>query len=469
MAHDGGTGVKIQLEAVPLREHDMIPYEIMLSESQERMLFAVNPSRLNEVIDILNKYELGYAIIGEVTNTKRVQVYKGNKLVADLPTHLLADPPVIMRPQEIPSYFKDIQHQSEPKITHTLSQSLLSLLNHPTIASKRWVIRQYDHEVGVQSIGKPGFHDAAVLHIHNTPHNIAFKSDSNSLHCYSNPFRGTAGLVAESARNIAAVGATPLALVNCLNFGNPQKPGIFWQFSEAVNGLREACKELQIPVVGGNVSFYNEDEETGQAIKPNPVIMVLGKSDFKIPIPSLAVTQPNYDIWIVGTTYSELGGSLYYFKEYGSLAGTVPLVRYDKEKALHEFTRKIISEEIADSIHDVSQGGIAVALAEMSITGGIGINVNCTQANTEHLSPAHYLFSESHGRMLFAIPSNNQTRFEKHCKALKVSAHKIGKSQSSPQLTITIDSKKVSLSLTQLRETYSDRISKIMEAHPENE
>ncbi|MEM3587672.1 MAG: AIR synthase related protein, partial [Candidatus Jordarchaeaceae archaeon] len=276
MANKGGTGIDIELSKVHLREKGLTPFDIMLSESQERMLFIVDPNGVESVTKILDKYGLAWSNVGRVTDSKNIRVFLNGSLVAEVPAKLLAEAPVIDRKAEKPAYIDILKSVEKPPMPDNLSETLIQLMGSENIASKEWVYRQYDHEVGVRSVIKCGEGDAAVLRILGEDKGIAVSSDCNSKHCYLDPYNGGAGAVAESCRNVAAVGAVPLAIVDGLNFGNPEKADVFWQFREVVRGIADMCETMQIPCVGGNVSFYNEDEVTKKAVKPTPIVIALG-------------------------------------------------------------------------------------------------------------------------------------------------------------------------------------------------
>ncbi len=396
MAGKKGFGAVIYADRVPLREPGMTPAEVMISESQERMLFAVKPEDVDEIGRIFEKYELEWAVVGEVIEEPRYIVYwKGGK-VADLPIGLLTDVPTIG--WEIEPYSAE-----EPAETPDMDfEKAFDLVwGSPNILSKRWIWQQYDHEVQGRTVLKPG-RDSAVLKI-NDEYGLAFVADGNPNHCYLNPYHGAMGAVAEVVRNLVSVGAEPLALVDNLNFASPERPEVYWSFAETVKGLADAAKAFGLAYVSGNVSFYNEI--AGKPIKPTPVVAGLGKVKLE-KIPSMGLEE-GLLIGVVGVTRKELGGSELYAR-LGVDDGTAPRVDLGEEKANAEGILKAIEKGFVSSVHDVSKGGIAVAMAEMSLAGGVGFEVNLSAVPVAgDLSPLEVAFSESHGRYIVAFPEHN--------------------------------------------------------------
>ncbi|MGB9845702.1 phosphoribosylformylglycinamidine synthase subunit PurL [Methanothermobacter tenebrarum] len=389
-------GAIVELEKIPLREEGMTPYEIMLSESQERMLFVIKPENIEKAMRICEKYELPAAIIGKVTDDKRMKVIKGGEVIADLPAKLLADPPVIIREARRPTYTRESIKVEHPP----LKEALLKVLSSPNIVSKEWVYRQYDHEVQIRTVVKPG-DDAAVLRI-DKENGIALTVDSNSIHTKLDPYHGGAGSVAEAIRNVVSMGAWPLCIVDCLNFGNPEKPTVFWEFRECVKGMAKAARTFNTPVISGNVSFYNETE--GVTVNPSPVVGVVGSLKLDN-IKTMDFKGENDKIIIVGSTREELGGSEYYKRVHGLVTGEPPIVKFKDELKAAESIRNII-EKFGDgvtAIHDCSKGGLGVALAEMSIKSGLGAKINTMKIPNNCKNQHQLLFSESHGRYIITV------------------------------------------------------------------
>ncbi len=392
MAGRAGTGIELDVSLVPRREKGMTPYEVMLSESQERMLLVLEPDKEEPVRKIFEKWGLEAVVIGRVTGDGIYRVRDGETVVAEVPVKALTDgAPVYHRRGREPAYYREKKNHPVETVAvpEDLGQVLLQLLADPNIASKEWVYRQYDHMVMTNTVVRPGA-DAAVLRVKGTGKGIALTTDGNSRYCYLDPYQGGMAAVAEAARNLSCVGAEPIGLTDCLNFGNPEKPEIFWQFEEAVKGMSEACRALEIPVVSGNVSFYNETE--GEAIYPTPVVGMVGllqditrrcTPDFK---------DPGDKILLLGGFSPELGASEYLALVHKIEAGRVPALDLDLEKRVQTCCRSLVWEGLIKSAHDCSEGGVAVALAECSINGNVGALVE-TEIKGR---PDAFLFGEVH-------------------------------------------------------------------------
>ena len=387
----------VDLQSIPLRETGMTPYEIMLSESQERMVFVINPEDVNLAREICDKHEIVSAVIGEVRDGNNMIISDNGREIANLPTILLADPPSIKRPvTEIP------QDMTKPDFEDANPyKSILKLLSSPNIASKQWVFKQYDHEVQVRTVVKPG-DDAAVLRIDDDTA-IALTTDSNTLHTELSPFDGAAGCVAEAIRNVISMGATPYAVVDCLNFGNPETPEVLWQFSQAIEGMSLVAENFSAPVISGNVSFYNETE--GIKINSTPAVGVIGVENIAN-IRTLDFKNESDKILLIGKTYDELTGSEYLRYIHDFKKGSAPKIRIDEEVANGQCVLDLISKDTDKNItavHDISHGGIAIALAEMVIKSGKGCEVTLKD---DSLDDATMLFSESHARYLLCVKSD---------------------------------------------------------------
>ncbi|WP_257790632.1 phosphoribosylformylglycinamidine synthase subunit PurL [Methanobacterium subterraneum] len=398
MADKSGNGALMELTKVPLREEGMTPYEIMLSESQERMVFVVHRQDVDGLLQVFNKHELPYAVIGQVTSTGRMVVTQEGEVVADLPTELLADPPLVEReaikPEKDEKY---VEVEDGP-----IDEALLNLLSSPNLASKKWVYRQYDHEVQIRTVVKPG-DDAAVLRVDDEKA-FTLTSDCNSIHCYLDPYHGGSGAVAEAIRNVVAMGSKPLCMVDCLNFGNPEKPEVFWQFKECVQGMSDLANRFQLPVTSGNVSFYNETE--GVTVNPSPVVSVAGVMNLK-DIRTMEFKNKGDKILIIGTTRPEMDGSEYHKTIHGLVQGEAPQVNMEYEYASAQAILELIQNDEnghVTAVHDLSAGGLGVALAEMIIKGDMGASVDLSRVpGTEGLSVPEILFSESHARYLVTV------------------------------------------------------------------
>lgn len=391
-------GAAVDLRAIPLREEGMTPYEIMLSESQERMIFVINPKDVEKAREICDKHEIVSTVIGEVTEGNNMVIIDDGEELANLPTVLLADPPSLNRPlEEVP------ENNEKIEIEHVdLEESLLKVLSSPNIASKEWVFKQYDHEVQVRTVVKPG-DDAAVLRIDDETA-IALTTDSNTIHTKLSPYHGGAGSVAEAIRNVISMGATPYAVVDCLNFGNPEKPDVLWQFKTCIEGMSDVAEAFEAPVISGNVSFYNETE--GVKINPTPAVGVIGVEKIKN-IRTMDFKEENDKILLIGETYDELGGSEYLRTVYGIEYGMAPRIRIDQETANGKNVLNVIDsdkDKNITAVHDVSNGGILVALSEMALKSGLGCEIDISAILTDDdLDVCELLYSETHGRYLITV------------------------------------------------------------------
>ncbi|MBE6509813.1 MAG: phosphoribosylformylglycinamidine synthase subunit PurL [Methanobrevibacter millerae] len=387
----------VDLRSIPLRETGMTPYEIMLSESQERMVFVLNPKDVDKAKEICDKHEIVSAVIGEVREGNNMVISDEGDEIANLPTILLADPPSLNRPlEEIPEDLEPVEVNHPP-----IKESLLKLLSSPNIASKSWVYKQYDHEVQVRTVVKPG-DDAAVLRIDDETA-IALTTDSNTIHTKLSPFDGAAGCVAEAIRNVVSMGATPYAVVDCLNFGNPEKPDILWQFKRAIEGMSLVAEKFEAPVISGNVSFYNETE--GIKINPTPAVGVIGVENIEN-IRTMDFKDEGDKILLIGKTYDELTGSEYHRTIHDLEKGIAPRIRIDDEVANAKTILNLLDEDSdkdITAIHDVSAGGLAIALSEMVMSSDLGCEVELV---SDTLDENQLIYSESHGRYIVTVKSD---------------------------------------------------------------
>lgn len=465
MANKGGTGTALNIERVCVRESGMTPYELMLSESQERMLFVVKPDGLRSVQYILERWEVPYAILGRVDRSGDLTVKYNGNVVASLPAKLLAECPVLRRRASRPAYIDRSVAVPKPPVPQDLTATLLKLLSSPSIASKEFVYRQYDHEVGVRTVVKPGDADAAVLRIIENGKAIAVKADCVSRHCYLDPFNGHAGAVAEAARNVVAVGAQPLAIADGCNFGDPSKPEVFWQFEQAVKGMSYMLKGLGIPCVGGNVSFYNEDESTGLAVKPTSIVVMLGLIEELDSVTTMRFKQPGDSIIAVGRTYPELGGSEYYHEIHGLTGGRAPRAIPAREKASMKIVLESIRMGYCTAAHDCSKGGIATALAIMAIKGGLGLDVELRRMPATNLSKMdEILFSESHARFLVTAPTDLAASVLKIARRNRAPASVIGRVTDGDYILRDDGKIVVKSSLATMETTWREAIPRAMGA-----
>ncbi len=392
-----GVGVDLDLDEVPLREPGMDPFEVLTSESQERMLAIVRPDDVAAVRDVCTKWGLSARAVGKLRAGGQMFVRHGGRVVAQVPAKALADEgPTYDRPASAPSWLVRVR-EDDPAIHRLpvpLEEAFYSVLGAPGIASKRWVYEQYDSLVQGGTVLGPGA-DAAVIRLEGTIRAMALSTDGNGRFGALDPYLCGAHAVAEAARNVATVGARPLAITNCLNFGNPERPEVMWAFAEAVRGIGDACRVLNTPVTGGNVSFYNEKGDS--AVFPTPVVGVVGIMDDYRLMMRKGFPADGLVIYLLGRTLPELGGSEYAATILGKVSGRPPRLDLDAEASLHRFLNECARQDLLASAHDLSDGGLAVALAESSIAGGVGFTVSISD---EALEPHVALFSESASRVL---------------------------------------------------------------------
>ena len=397
-----GIGIELDVDNVHTREDGLLPHEIMISESQERMLVITNKRKLPKLKQICTKFRISCSIIGHVTNDKMMHVKKGQKTLVLLPANFVARAPLLDRKKTKPKYLREIKFEMEIKKAMNYSEIILKLLSSPNIASKHWVFQQYDHEVGIRTVVKPGF-DASVLRLDNGKF-LSTKIDGNPKHCYLDPRQGAIGCFEEACRNVICTGANPIGMVDHLQFGNPEDPEVFWTFMESIEGLADFAKFLRVPCVGGKVSFYNETKLG--PIKPTPLIGILGIID-SIP---LTTTPPNHGDYlvIIGKTKDELGGSEYYEYIHKFIGGHCPTVNFKDSKINMLTVLSLIKNKLVKSVHDCSKGGAAIAISELSIFGNIGCDINIEKLLYKNdISIEKLLFSESHSRYLLVIDKKN--------------------------------------------------------------
>jgi len=399
MASKGGAGIRLDMNKVPCREEGMTPYEMMLSESQERMLMVLKPGREAEAEAIFRKWELDFAVIGEVTDTGHMVLEFNGEVVCDIPLGPLADEaPLYERPYAIPKAPEPLTDIPE---STDIAADLLRLMASPNLASRRWVWEQYDQSVGGDTVQRPGG-DAAVVRVHGSKKALAITTDCTPRYCYADPYEGGKHAVAEAYRNLCAVGAKPLAITNCLNFGNPQRPEIMGQFVGCVEGMAEACRALDFPVVSGNVSLYNEtknEDGSSLAILPTPAIGGVGLLEDWERSATISFKNDGDHIFVVGQTLGHLGQSLWLEHIEGRRAGPPPTVDLTAEKNAGFYVRQWIALGIANAAHDVSDGGLAIALAEMALAGSRGASV----APHHSFTIASWWFGEDQGRYIVTV------------------------------------------------------------------
>lgn len=458
MASKAGNGLELNLDMVPQREKGMSAYEMMLSESQERMLVVVEKGREDEVTAIFDKWGLLSATIGHVTDTGKLRLLHQGQVVAEVPADSLAEEaPVYHKPSRVPAYYEDFQKQEAILLeVEDATKTLHELMAVPTIASKEWVYQQYDHMVRTNTVVRPGS-DAAVIRIRGTKKAIAMTTDCNSRYIYLDPEVGGAIAVAEAARNVVCSGAKPLAITDCLNFGNPENPEIFWQFEKSVDGMSAACRTLNTPVIGGNVSLYNE--RSGMAVYPTPVVGMVGLIEDIEHITTQGFKQAGDVLVLLGQTKAEFGGSELQKLLQGNISGKPPEINLEVENALQKVVLDSICEGLISSAHDLAEGGLAVSLAESAISGGLGANINIASA----LSATEVLFSESQSRILVSMKEENLNILLEKAKQANIEAQHIGQVLNHDSVTFNVNGQKViSTSVSELKTSWKDAISCIM-------
>jgi len=448
IAESLGIGIEMDVDHVHTKESGLFPDEIMTSESQERMLIITDKKKLQKLRKICDKFRIMCSTIGYVKSDKMLHVKKGTKTLALLPAEFIARAPLLDRKASKPKYLNRIKREKKIRKIPNHSKTLLRLLSSPNIASKHWVFRQYDHEVGIRTVIKPGF-DASVLRLDNGKF-LSAKIDGNPKHCYLDPRQGAIGCFEEACRNVVCTGANPIGMVDHLQFGNPENPEIFWTFMESLEGLTEYAKFLRIPCVGGKVSFYNETPSG--PIKPTPLIGVLGIKD---KTPFLSVSPNNDDcLVVIGDTKDELGGSEYFEYIHRFIGGVCPRVDFTDSKINMLAVLSLIKNKLVKSVHDCSKGGLSIALSELSIFGNIGCTIDIEKIPCEeNLSSEKILFSESHSRYLLVIDKKNIKEVNHILSKKKITFAVLGKF-SGDQINIKHRSKnlvKFRIDLAQIR------------------
>jgi len=473
MGARGGVGLEIELDRVPQRETRMTPYEIMLSESQERMLLVAEQGREHEVLQVFEKWGLDAVIVGRVTAGGRMRVLEHGEVVADIPNAALTDAaPLYNRPMKRwePPVPRDMPEEIRLGKRADLASDLRRLLASPNLCSKRWIHEQYDSMVQTNTVAGPGAGDAGVVRVKDTARGLAMALDGNGRWCYLDPKLGAMHAVAEAARNVACTGAQPVAATNCLNFGNPEKPEIMWQFSQVVDGITRACEELEIPITGGNVSFYNET--LGEAIYPTPVLGVVGILDDVERHCAMQFAKPGRAVMLLRGSEpgdptdadAEFGSSEYAGEILGALWGFPPALELDKEAALHKALVEAIREGLLDSAHDCSEGGLAVALARCSFHQGIGARV---ELPSNDLPAECVLFAEDASRVVVSCDPENVGRIQQIAVECGVAADPLGVTVSE-QIEISIDGRlAVAASVSELRDSWTSALERALHVETE--
>jgi phosphoribosylformylglycinamidine synthase len=460
MSEKGQCGMRIDLDKVPVREKEMTAYEMLLSESQERMLIVAEKGREQELIDIYEKWDLNAVEIGTVTEDENVTYLRNGEIKADIPAESLVlggGAPVYEREIRRPAYLDGVHNVNMKEINHPEDHNsiLQKLLSSPNISSKRWVYEQYDTMVRTNTVNRPGATDSGVVRIKGTGKGLAVKTDCNGRYVYLNPERGGEIAVAEAARNIVCSGAKPLAITNCLNFGNPYDPQMYWCFKHALKGISAACRTFSTPVTGGNVSFYNENPEN--AVFPTPVIGMLGLvEDIENHLMTPGFKNQGDAIFYIGAERKELGGSEYLKAVHNTTAGDAPQLDLEFEARLQQSLLKMIQQRKVNAVHDISDGGLAVTLAEMAIFSGLGAKVDINSlGNDWH----EVLYSEAQSGVVVTCQMEKADRLDRSFSKAQIPIHKLGKVEG---YRLQIDGK-VDLGVAEMEERYEATMPEAME------
>ncbi len=461
MSAAGGHGMDVELQKVPRREPGMEPWELMMSESQERMLLVAQKGRENEVIGIFRKWGLNAVICGQVTDDGVLRVRDNGKVVAEVDAQALAAPPTYELPWEEPAYYREAQSAdlSTLPLPKDMTAVLRDLLASPNIASAEWVYQQYDHMVQTNTVVAPGG-DAAVLQLKGRRQGIAVTTDGNGRHCYLDPYMGAQLVLAEATRNLVCVGAEPAGVTDCLNFGNPEKPDRFWQFRRCVEGLADACRFFELPVVSGNVSFYNETPDA--AVYPTPVLGVVGVLDDVRKHCTSGFKQAGDVILLLGETHEDLGGTEYLKRTHKMVTGRPPALNLESEKKVQAACLEAIRAGLAASAHDCSDGGLAVTLAESCIYGGVGAQVTLPTMESKLRLDAR-LFGESPSRIVLSASPGKARQIEAIAKRHDVPVTTLGK-VGGERLLISAEGKQVAgMAVAEMESIWRSAIRELVE------
>jgi phosphoribosylformylglycinamidine synthase len=449
-------GIEMDVEKVHTRESNMHSDEIMVSESQERMLIVTDAEKLIKLQEICKKFRIDCSVIGHVTFDNKMHVKKGETTIANISTDIVTNATLLDLPSKKPAYLENIENNKTFPQPSDYSEIMLKLLASSNIASKIWVYSQYDHEVGIRTVVKPGY-DASVLRLDNGKF-LSIKIDGNPKQCYINPREGAIGCFEEACRNVVCTGAKPIGMLDHLQFGNPKDPEIFWTFLESLKGLTDFAKDFEIPCVGGKVSLFNETPNG--SIKPTPVIGVIGLIDKK----PLRIQKINSDdcLILIGNTKDELGGSEYSEYIHKFIGGKCPAVDFVESKKNMDAVLEIIENELIKSAHDCSKGGLAVAVSELCMTNQIGCSVSVENISNPQLEYDKILFSESHSRYLLTFDKKNLQRLEELLKKNNVTFQTIGKF-GGESIQFTDDSKSlIDLSVDKAHKTWINSLKEMV-------
>ncbi|MGI8904938.1 MAG: phosphoribosylformylglycinamidine synthase subunit PurL [Candidatus Sumerlaeaceae bacterium] len=445
MAGRGHMGIHVDLDKVPQRADNLSAYEMMLSESQERMLAICTPEQLPRVREILNKWDLEAHVLGEINDTGIMQVVHQGKVVAELPADKVSEnSPVYHRESRRPAYMDSIPDVTRLSFDPTdLAAELIDFIASPNICSKRWIYQQYDHMVQTQTVTEPG-DNAGVLRVHGSKHHVVMSADGNGLTCYLDPYEGGKLAVAEAARNVACTGARPLAITNCLNFGNPTKPEIFYQIAEAVRGIGEACQALNTPVTGGNVSLYNENP--AGAIWPTPIIGMIGKLEAPARPVKAGFARAGLHLFMLGPAASDLGGSEYARWKTGREYGPCPVCNLAHERRLVDLLVESAAAGYLQSAQDCGVGGLFVTLAESVLLGSGGADIDLKFA----CGLLCELVAETPGRVVVSVDDSNEIAFREACARHEIPVYTVGRTMEEERLVIRSDQEVLEFTRAQL-------------------
>ncbi len=450
MAGRSGSGMVMHLDKVPAREEGMTPYEFMLSESQERMLICAKKGSEDKVIEIFKKWDLDAEVIGKVTDTGRMELFWHGEKVADIPVDPVSEEaPVLDRPIKEPEYLKEIKDANIEALKAKSKQEIFdTLIKSLDVVDKAWVYTQYDSTVQTNTEKHPGSLDASVIRVKENGKALAMSSDCNPRYCYIDPFKGAAMAVMESGRNVAMSGARPLAITDCLNYGNPENPEVMWQFAKGCEGIKEACKELNTPVVSGNVSLYNETN--GVSIFPTPSIAMVGLNDDATNVLRSEFKEDGDVVVLVGKTKGEFGGSLALKEVVGEIKGQISDLDYKEELKLWDFVIKANEKKLLQSAKDLNLGGLAIALAKVAAISNKGVKVNSNLGIN--------IFDESPSRAIVTVKKENLDEVLNLAKEIGIEAKEIGVVGG---VSVEIDD--VAISLDKLKDIYFNRFKEIIE------
>ena len=453
MAGRSGSGMKMDLGLVPAREEGMTPYEFMLSESQERMLICAKKGTEDKIIEIFKKWDLDAAVIGEVTDTGVMELFWHGEKVGEIPVDPVSEEaPVLDRPIVEPKYLKEIEKydlDSFEKVQN--SEAFDKLISSLEVVDKAWIYEQYDSMVQTNTVKHPGSLDASVVRVKENQKAIALSSACNPRYCYVDPKNGAAAAVMESGRNVAMSGARALAITDCLNYGNPENPEVMWQFAKGCEGIKEACLELNTPVVSGNVSLYNETD--GVSVLPTPTIGMVGVNEDENKVLPSYFQKEDSIIFLLGETKSEFGGSLYFKELFDKIVGKLPKIDYKKELKLWEVIEKANQRDLLLCAKDVNVGGIAIALAKMSAKSGFGVKVGVK------LEDSRDIFSESFSRAIVEVSEDKADEFVELCEVVGIKVDRVGIVKADDEFVVN----DIKRSVSDIKEVYFNTFKKVVE------